>query len=640
MFERHDEPLVEPDEDGVKPTEGEVPAVKAGGAAKAGVSSSLGAHPPTGAAPSERDVQVSDAEREALTFVAYDLDAHVTPAKAGLEVHARLTVRNDGKAPLTKLAMQVSSTLNWERFTVDGAGAGATVAGFAQHLVDTDADHTGQAQEAIVTLKEPLAVGRTVEVSAYYSGTVERSVRRLEAIGAPAAQADAADWDRIAGEETALRGYGNVLWYPVASAQVFLGEGAALFQAVGRMKLREQNATVRLRLTIEYAGEAPKAAYFCGRMEPLTAVTENMDAPAVSAQGIASVEFEARTLGFRVPSLFVTSEKARMAGGVAISAATQRDEALGVYGAAADAVGPLLKEWIAETPVGPLNILDLFPKGREGQPFEDGRLLVTPMSETDSAKVAAGLAHSLTHVWFSSQHVWLDEGVAQLMGYLWMERTAGREAAMQEIAAAAVPLAFAEPAAGKESGDGSKGGGQSLIDARDEVYYRTKAAAVLWMLRAIAGEDNLRQALHVYAREERRDAKRDDDPKEFQRVLEQASHRELGWFFDDWVYRDRGLPDLSIESVNPRQLTAAADGRNGWLVAVVVHNAGDAAVEVPVTVRSGTLTATERIRVLGGASTSTRILFQSDPEQVVVNDGSVPEIGESVHIKQLRMPGK
>ena len=95
-------------------------------------------------------------------------------------------------------------------------------------------------------------------------------------------------------------------------------------------------------------------------------------------------------------------------------------------------------------------------------------------------------------------------------------------------------------------------------------------------------------------------------------MLEQTSHKDLGWFFDDWVYRDRGLPDLSIANVSPRELTAK-DGRGGWLVAVVVHNAGDAAVEVPVTVRSGTLTTTERIRVLGGASTSTRILFEGDP---------------------------
>ena len=134
-------------------------------------------------------------------------------------------------------------------------------------------------------------------------------------MGAPATQATAADWDGISAEGTGLRGFGNVLWYPVASAAVFLGDGAKLFQAVGRTKLRQSEATIRLRLTVEYVGEAPKLAYFCGRMEPLMAVSENQDALAASAPGMASVEFQARALGFRVPSLFVTDDALKMAEG-------------------------------------------------------------------------------------------------------------------------------------------------------------------------------------------------------------------------------------------------------------------------------------------------------------------------------------
>ena len=84
-------------------------------------------------------------------------------------------------------------------------------------------------------------------------------------------------------------------------------------------------------------------------------------------------------------------------------------------------------------------------------------------------------------------------------------------------------------------------------------------------------------------------------------MLEQTSHKDLKWFFDDWVYRDLGLPDLSIANVTPRELKTQA-GRGGWLVAVEVRNAGSAVAEVPVTVRSGTLTATERLRVAGGGT--------------------------------------
>src|SRR5439155_12373781 len=126
-------------------------------------------------------------------------------------------------------------------------------------------------------------------------------------------------------------------------------------------------------------------------------------------------------------------------------------------------------------------------------------------------------------------------------------------------------------------------------------------------------------------------ARKDEDPKEFERVLEEASHKDLRWLFDDWVYRDRGLADLSIVSVNSRVLTAK-DGRGGSLVAVEVRNDGDAVAEVPVTVRSGTLTATERLRVMARSSASVRVLFEGDPVEVVVNDGSVPEVGVSTHV--------
>ena len=575
--------------------------------------------PEVAAAEADVKVEVSDAERSALTFVAYDLDAHLVLARSEMVMRAKFSVRNDSVQPLARVVLQISSAFTWESLVLDG---GAEKLKFVQQLFDTDADHTGQAREAVVTLPLPLAPGATISLVAFYSGEIKLSSGRLERIGAPVVQARSADWDVVSAEGTWLRGFGNVLWYPVASPAVFLGEGAKLFRAVGQTKLRQSEATIRLRLTVEYVGEAPKLAYFCGRMEPLIAVSENADVAAASAPGIASVEFPARALGFRVPSLFITDDALKMADGVgSIAVVTDHEDALARFGATAGQIQPLMTEWIGESPLGPLNILD-----HEGQPFEDGALLVAPMTAMDTQAIATGLVHSLTHAWFSSSHVWLNEGVAQLMSYLWTERTQGRDAAVAQMQDAAVALALVEPAPGK-------GGGQSLIGASDEVYYRTKAGAVLWMLRSIAGEDALKQALHTYVRE----GKKDGDGKEFQRVLEQTSRKDLGWFFEDWVYRDKGLPDLSIANVNPRELTAK-DGRGGWLVAVEVHNAGGAAVEVPVTVRSGTLTATERIRVLAGASSSTRILFEGDPTEVVLNDGSVPEVGQSLHVVKLKAP--
>ncbi|MEO6910139.1 MAG: M1 family aminopeptidase, partial [Edaphobacter sp.] len=296
------------------------------------------------------------------------------------------------------------------------------------------------------------------------------------------------------------------------------------------------------------------------------------------------------------------------------------------YAAAAVKVQPLLKEWLGNAPLTTLNIID-----HNGQPFEDDTLLVTPMLAIDPNALAPTLVHALTHAWFRSSHVWLDEGVPQFLSLLWVERSQGRDVALQQLQQQTNLLALAEPAL-PSNADRTQAG-QSLIRASDEVYYRAKAAAVLWMLRSIVGNDALKQALQLY----REVGNLDQDPKEFQRVLEQSSHKDLNWFFNDWVYRDRGLPDLTIANVTPRQLPAQGLKAASWLVAIEVRNDGDAAAEVPVTIRSGTLTTTERLRIMARSSASTRIVFEGTPSEVIVNDGSVPEMGASIHTKQLVM---
>jgi len=576
-------------------------------------------------------VEVSSAERASLTFTAYDLDVHLIPAQSKLAVHAGFTVKNSGKEPLSRLAFQISSSLRWESLALRSDGRVSPLS-FTVQTVDTDADHTGKATEAIVSLSQPLQPGKSLDLTSFYSGEVEQSAERLERIGAPLDQAARADWDRISQEWTALRGFGNVLWYPTAAVPVFLGDGAKLFESVGQTKLQQAAATVHLRLTVEYTGDAPDAAFFCGRREKLVAVSENQNVPVAESPGVATAEFSERLLGFRTPSLFVTDRAGTVTDNSLISAVTDHYDALPNYGAAAAKVQPLLTEWLGTGPLSMLNILD-----HDGQPFEDDTLLVTPMRAAAPDALAPSVVHSLAHAWFGSSHVWLDEGVAQLMSLLWIEQGEGREIAVEHLQQEAKTLALAEPATSPNSSSVSSSSsdspaeeGQSLIQASDEVYYRTKAAAVLLMLRSLAGDDALKRALQFY-----RTDKQDGNPKEFQRVLERMSRRDLGWFFDDWVYRDRGLPDLSIASVTPRALDKIGDKGAGWLVAVEVRNDGGAMADVPVTVRSGTLTQTQRLRVPGHSSSSTRIVFEGTPDEVLVNDGTVPEVVSSIHSKKI-----
>ena len=574
------------------------------------------------AAAEQTNVEVSDTERSSLTFTAYDLDVHLIPAESRMAVHAGFTVKNSGSEALKRLVFQISSSLQWESFGVQSDGRVLPLQ-FVVHTIDTDADHSGKATEAVVALSQALLPGASLDLTSFYSGEVTLSAERLERIGAPLDKAAEADWDQISAERIALRGFGNVLWYPTAAAPVFLGDGAKLFQSVGQNKLLQADATVHLRLTVEYVGDAPDAAFFCGRREQLVKVSENQNVPVAESPGVATAEFSQRRLGFRAPSLFITDRAGTVTDNNLISAVTDHYDALPNYGAAATKVQPLLTEWLGAAPLGVLTILD-----HAGQPFEDDAMLVAPIRASTSTELELPLAHSLTHAWFGSSHVWLDEGVAQFMSLLWIEQSQGREVAVQRLEQEANTLALAEPALTANAVPGVEG--QSLIRASDEVYYRTKAAAVLWMLRSIVGDAALQQALQAY-----RSDKLDNDPKEFQRVLEHSAKRDLAWFFEDWVYRDRGLPDLSIASVTPRPLDKIGNKGAGWLVAVEVKNDGDAAAEVPVTVRSGTLTSTQRLRIAGRSSASTRMVFEGTPTEVIVNDGTVPEMTAMIHTRQI-----
>jgi hypothetical protein len=360
--------------------------------------------------------------------------------------------------------------------------------------------------------------------------------------------------------------------------------------------------------------------------------------------------FDAQPIGFRTPSLFITAAAAHLTGppdnSDLIAAITGRDSVLPAYASAATDIAPMLTGWLGPHSGGPLTILD-----HPGDPFEDDALLVQSMSAQSIPSAVAPadpqsgsapdsltlpLVHSLTHAWIQSSHPakpWLDEGLAEFMSLLWIERTKGRAAALAQLAELDRPLALAEPDL-SQPGHAPSLAGASLADASGEVFYRNKAAAVWWMLRAIAGDDALKQALQAYRKNHRLDVQ----PDGFEKTLEATAHMDLAWFFRDWVYTDRGLPDLRIASVTPSQLQPNGATAAGWLVAIEVHNDGFAEAEVPVIVRSADAKETRQLRVPARSSASVRIVFAGRPDQVQVNDGTVPETQTSTHTRDITLP--
>ena len=601
--------------------------------------------PATAAAPI-----ATDAEREAVTFTAYDLDVHLQPALARIAVRARLTVRNDGAAPLAHIPLQISSTLDWEHIVV-----GTHDVAFETATLNSDADHTGQLHEAAVPLATPLASGASLTLTAMYSGAIPPSAQRLLALGTPADVAARSDWDEIGLDFTGLRGFGNVVWVPVASVPALLGispagagmawqpagaarvDSARLFDEIGQLKLRSQAAHFRLRLTDEFPlGHAPTVALINGIPVPLKILTP----PPASGEtsGFATATLDEDSLGFTAPSLFVAIRTPAQAENATLWTLPEDAPAVQGWSAAATRVTPFVASWLGAHPRSSLTVLDLPDPG--DAPFETGALLATPIyngpvnlgnGSQNDAHLDAILVNALTDAWMTAPGhagpAWLDEGVARFMGTLWIEKQEDLTKALESLEADRPALALAEPASPGEDP------GQPLAQAYAPVYYRTKAAYVLWMLRDLAGDAALSAALRGYAADEGETA--GGGPGAFEKLIESnsgasSSDPDLHWFFADWVDADKGLPDLSIDHV----VTEPAEN-GGTLVGITLSNSGYAAAEVPVTVRTRETAVTQRVLVPARGSLVRRILVQGAPTQVQANDGTIPETEASEHVTNL-----
>jgi hypothetical protein len=567
---------------------------------------------------------VNDAERQAVTFTSFGLDVHLRPADHHIAVRALVSVRNDGPVPLVRIPLQISSSLNWESIRTGGKELS-----FQAATLNSDADHTGQLHEAAVLLPQPLLPGQSLELDLSYSGLIVASAQRLLSIGAPQDVAQHSDWDQISSDFVGLRGFGNVVWYPVSAVPVLLGDGARLFNAMGEHKLRFTGVRFRLRLTVEFPhGQAPTVAVINGHSAALT-VTEPEAALDQSQEvaGVATADSGSVTLGYEAPSLFVAIRTPHPGENLTAWALPDDNLAVDFWTTPATAVTPFLQHWLGQKPRSQLILLDL--PDPEDAPFETGSLLAAPLREPDAKAppqaLEGVLVHALSNAWLTRSNApaspaWLDEGVATFMNSLWVEKQQGRQPAVGTLEAGRAALALAEPASPGQSA------GQPLAQAYSPVYYRTKAAYVLWMLRDLAGDPALSAALRAY------------DPAvqvSLEKLIEDSANRpDLAWFFSDWVDADKGLPDLSIKGVFP-EATAAGN----WLVAIHIANEGYAVAEVSVVVRSGSGSdatyVTQRIRIPARSEKVPRILVRGRPTSVQVNDGTVPETQASVHITQL-----
>jgi hypothetical protein len=555
---------------------------------------------------------VQDSERAAAVVAGLDLDVRLDTAAQQIAVRGEVTVRNGGKTPLSRIPLQISSSLNWERIRISGRDAAIPAA-----TIDSDADHTGQMHEAVVELAEPMAPGATERLEVFYSGTVRATARRLVSVGTPEDSASHSDWDEIGPEFTGLRGFGNVVWYPVVSVPAIIGDGARLFDEIGRQKLHAMGTPFHLKLTVEFPqGQAPTVAVVNGQALKLDVA----DAKSADVPGTATADSGSMTLSFESPSLFVATRAAHAGNHLNVYASPEDDAAAKSWIGAATSVSPMIERWLGSDSRTQLTVLDL--PDPDDVPWEAGPLLAIPVRDGAPEQIEAVLSHAMTHAWMAPMPYWLNEGAANFMGAMWYDHQHRHERAMASLEDGRPALALAEPASPGEAQ------GQPLTQARSPVYYRTKAAYVLWMLRDMVGDDVLGAALRA---SNSAASKGSDAGEAFRAALNaEAPGRDFKWLFADWIDADRGLPDLTIEKVFPNAVQSG-----NWLVSVTISNSGYAAAEVPVTVRSATNTTTEQVLVPAHGRVTPRLLVQGKPIEAQVNDGTVPETQATVHVTDL-----
>lgn len=564
-------------------------------------------------------------DREAFSITNYNLNLQVDPGQHRLGVRGKITLRNDTATPQKIAVLQISSTLDWRSVM-----AGDKPLQFVTQAYTSDIDHTGGLTEAIVTLPQPLAPHATIDLDIAYEGVILPDATRLTRIGTPEDAAASSDWDQISPDFTALRGAGYVAWYPIATDVANLSDGDSLFEVLARWKTREAGSKMHLSIA-------------CSPVVDFSTMTEQENGNVRPARTNPEVLFNAidctfegndryggplsfdcgpQALRLDAPTLVISRYQALEKPGIELRYLKGHEEATAAMADAARQVAPLIADWFGAQRER-AKTADL--PAPDAVPFESGTLLLTPFTSKDSTKLGLAAAHQLTHAAFLSFRPWIEEGLAHFAQALYLEQQKGRQVALEYMGLHRSVLTHMEPSSAAPRSEDEAS--HSLVNTTNEELYRSKAMCVWWMLRDMIGPSALKKAIAAYRPEQ------DKEPSYMPRLIAAQTQRDLEWFFDDWVYRDRGLPDFKVESAFSRKTM-----NNSYMLTITVENLGSAGAEVPVIIKFSGGELMKRLEVRAKSKATTRIETPSVPQEIVVNDGSIPESDTTNNVFKIEAP--
>jgi len=565
-------------------------------------------------------------EREAFTITKYDLEIRLEPEQQRLGARGKITLRNDSAHPQKIAALQISSSLNWLSIRVDGKPVQ-----FVSQAYISDIDHTGALSEAIVTLPAEIKPRDSVEIEVGYEGVIPLDATRLTRIGVPEEIAKHTSWDQISPSFTAVRGAGYVAWYPITTESADFSEGNSLFEVADRWKAREAGSELKVQFSYLETRADVLPSLLCGVEHGYHGRNVSTNAEAVRWESAMSCLWS--PLGTVTPTFVIARYVSPKQAQFGLHSFPGHEAGAATYSNAYDPATKFVTGWFGWYS-GNVEVADLADPN--SAPFESGTLLLVSLAAEDSNLAGINLVHELVHSRLPSSRPWVYEGLAHFAEAMYRQEQGGRQAALDLLGLhrAAFLDSEKEVSAAPQKDVGQKvveqkTVGQPLASTFDETYYRSKAAYVWWMLRDMVGDDALKQAIGKYRAED----DKDKDPKYVERLIESAAKRDLGWFFDDWVYQDRGLPDFHVQSVHPWTTEKGVQ-----FITVTLENLGNAGAEVPFTILFEGGEITKRIEVRAKGTATTRVELPGTASEIVVNDGSVPESDLTNNVFKISAP--
>lgn len=174
-----------------------------------------------------------------------------------------------------------------------------------------------------------------------------------------------------------------------------------------------------------------------------------------------------------------------------------------------------------------------------------GAIFYAENSVSGNRKSEDLISHEIAHQWFgdmatekSFAHLWLSEGFATYLTNIYWEKKYGN-AAFQERLKKDRQQAVGFSKVNRNSIVDTTSGLMELLNANS---YQ-KGGWVLHMLRREAGDELFQRIIRSYYEKYKGS---NADTRDFQKVAEEVSGKNLEWFFDQWLYQP-GIPKIEVQ---------------------------------------------------------------------------------------------